>query len=478
MSSDYSRRSQSERALLNVPPHSADRVHDERAFRKMARAQSVEAVLNTFREIEEADGVVLCELKLTCGGLQQEFTFSEAGTGNVHDSDIDVEGGQTRLSARLGSPASEEVRQKVEGRALMATYLIDRLNLQARLGLLSAQTLKGSADPPVIKGLRGDSEPMQKLNQIILKIAQREPESVLLYGESGTGKGVIARGIHNSSRRANAPFMSINCANLPAALVESELFGHEKGAFTNAVAQRAGLFEQAKGGTIFLDEIGELDLMLQSKLLGVLQERRFRRVGGNRDIIVDAKVIAASNRDLLAEVKAGRFRLDLFHRLAVVRVSLPPLRERGDDLFLIADYHIQYLNEKMNRQVVGLAPEVIELFRRYPWPGNVRELLHAIEHAMTLEDSDVITTTHLPPEIVDGTTANGRIEYSGMLNDGESLQQHLDRHGLEIVRLVLQEFRGNNTKAAQRLGLGRAGLANWKRRALARLSRAKMDISA
>jgi len=205
---------------------------------------------------------------------------------------------------------------------------------------------------------------------------------------------------------------------------------------------------------------------------------RYRRVGGNWNLVVDAKVIAASNRDLLAEVKAGRFRLDLFHRLAVVRVSLPPLRERSDDLFLIADHHIQYLNNKMNRQVVGLAPDVVELFRRYSWPGNVRDLLHAIEHAMTLEDSDVITTTHLPPEIIDGSRATGRIEYSDVLNDGETLQQHLDRHGLEIVRLVLEEFRGNNTRAAQRLGLGRAGLANWKRRALTRLRRAKKDDDA
>jgi two-component system, NtrC family, response regulator AtoC len=204
-------------------------------------------------------------------------------------------------------------------------------------------------------------------------------------------------------------------------------------------------------------------------------ERRYRRVGGNRDIVVEAKVIAASNRDLLAEVKAGRFRLDLFHRLAVVRVSLPSLRERDDDLFLIADHHIQYLNKKMNRQVVGLAPDVVEHFRRYSWPGNVRELLHAIEHAMTLEDSDIITTTHLPPEIMDGLRVIGRIEYSGVLNDEETLQQHLDRHGLEIVRLVLEEFRGNNTRAAQRLGLGRAGLANWKRHALTRLRRAKKD---
>ena len=257
MSSDYSRRSQLNRASLSVPPHTLDRVCDERPFRKMARAQTVEGVLNTFREIEEEEGIVLCGVKLTCGGRQQEFTFSEAGTGNIHECGIDVESGQTQLSVRLSSPASEMVWQKIEDRALMAAYLIDRLNLQARLGVLPRQMVNGSAATPRIEGLKGESKAIRELNHIIFKIAH-STGAVLLLGESGSGKGVIAKGIHKSSSRAGGSFMSINCANLPADLIESELFGHEKGAFTNAVVQRVGLFEQAKSGTIFLDEIGEM----------------------------------------------------------------------------------------------------------------------------------------------------------------------------------------------------------------------------
>jgi transcriptional regulator with PAS, ATPase and Fis domain len=468
MSSDYSHRSQSNWASLHVPPHTMDRVCDESPFRKMARAQTVEGVINTFKEIEE-EGVVLCGVKLTCGGRQQKFTFSEAETGDIHEYDINVESGQTRLSARLSSPAGEAVCQKVEDRALMAAYLIDRLNLQARLGMLPRQTVKGSAATPRIEGLRGESKAIGELSNTIFKIAH-STGAVLLLGESGSGKGVIAKGIHKTSSRAGGPFMSINCANLPADLIESELFGHEKGAFTNAVAQRVGLFEQAKGGTIFLDEIGEIDLKLQSKLLKVLEDGEYRRVGGNRTLTIDARVIAATNRNLRTEVDAGRFRLDLYYRLAVIRINIPPLREREDDLFLIADHHIQQLNRKLNRQVVGLAPEVIDLFRRYAWPGNVRELLHAIEQAMTLEESDLITTAHLPEEIVNGATATSRIEYpAGALKEGDSLQQHLDRHGLHITQLVLDRCGGNNTNAARMLGLGAPGFINWRKRAMARL---------
>jgi two-component system, NtrC family, response regulator AtoC len=467
MSSNY--RSQSNRASLHVPPHTVDRVCDERLFRKMAQAQTVEGLLNTFREIAEEEGIVLCGVKLTCGGRQQEFTFSEAGAGNIHECDIDVESGQTRLSARLSSPTGEVVWQKVEDRALMAAYLIDRLNLQARFGVLPRQTVEGSAATPRIEGLRGESKAIRDLSNTIFKITH-STGAVLLLGESGSGKGVIAKGIHKSSSRAGGLFMSINCANLPADLIESELFGHEKGAFTNAIAQRVGLFEQAKGGTIFLDEIGEIDLKLQSKLLKVLEDGEYRRVGGNRTLTLDARVITATNRNLRAEVDAGRFRLDLYYRLAVIRINIPPLREREDDLFLIADHHIQQLNQKLNRQVVGLAPEVIDLFRRYPWPGNVRELLHAIEQAMTLEESDLITTAHLPEEIVNGTTTTSRIEYpAGALKEGDTLQHHLDRHGLQITQLVLDRCGGNNTNAARMLGLGAPGFINWRKRAIARL---------
>jgi transcriptional regulator with GAF, ATPase, and Fis domain len=217
--------------------------------------------------------------------------------------------------------------------------------------------VKGSAVTPRIEGLRGESKAIRELSNTIFKIAH-STGAVLLLGESGSGKGVIAKGIHKSSSRAGGPFMSINCANLPADLIESELFGHEKGAFTNAVAQRVGLFEQAKGGTIFLDEIGEIDLKLQSKLLKVLEDGEYRRVGGNRTLTIDARVIAATNRNLRAEVDAGRFRLDLYYRLAVIRINIPPLREREDDLFLIADHHIQQLNCKSQQLLRPLSCEV------------------------------------------------------------------------------------------------------------------------
>jgi transcriptional regulator with PAS, ATPase and Fis domain len=468
MASDSSR-SQSNRSSLRVSSLNADGVSKELPFKRMARARTIEGVFNAFKEIGEERGVVLCRVGLTCGGQQQEFTFAEARAENVHECDIGVDGGQTRLLASLSSPNGEVDWRKVDETVLMAAYLIDRLNLQTRLGMLSKQHVKGSAATPRIEGLRGESKAIRELSNTIFKIAPSTGPALLL-GESGSGKGVIAKWIHKNSPRAGSPFMSINCANLPAELIESELFGHEKGAFTGAVAQREGLFEQAKGGTIFLDEIGEIDLKLQSKLLKVLEDGEYRRVGGNRTLTLGARVIAATNRNLRAEVDAGRFRLDLYYRLAVIRINIPPLRERGDDLFLIADHHIQRLNRELNRQMVGLAPEVIDLFRRYKWPGNVRELLHAIEQAMTLEESDIITIAHLPEEIINETAAIGRIEYpAGAVNEGDTLQQHLDRHGLQITQLALDKCEGRNAKAARMLGLGAPGFINWRRRAMARL---------
>src|SRR5947207_1684564 len=242
----------------------------------------------------------------------------------------------------------------------------------------------------------GESPAMREMTVLARKVAESEVSSVLLQGESGTGKDLVAKAIHYSSHRADSPFVAINCAAIPANLIESELFGYEKGAFTDAKARKEGIFEQAEGGTLFLDEIGELELSVQAKLLRVLEEGSFRRVGGLRDLPLDVRVIASSNRDLKAESESGKFRLDLYYRLSVIQIDIPPLRERNDDSILLAQHYITQFNERLRKRVRGLTPEVAETFRHYPWPGNVRELRNVIERVMILEDGDLITTTYLP----------------------------------------------------------------------------------
>src|SRR5689334_14631146 len=237
---------------------------------------------------------------------------------------------------------------------------------------------------------------MKKMLGLAAKVAESEVASVLLQGESGTGKDLVAKAIHYGSQRAEGPFVAVNCAALPATLIESELFGYEKGAFTDAKARKEGLFEQAEGGTLFLDEIGELELSLQAKLLRVLEEGTFRRVGGLKDIPLDVRVVVASNRDLKAESAAGRFRLDLYYRLSVIQIDIPPLRERGNDCILLAEYYIRYFNERLRKRIRGLTTEVADIFRRYLWPGNVRELRNVIERVMILEDGEMITPRYLP----------------------------------------------------------------------------------
>jgi transcriptional regulator with PAS, ATPase and Fis domain len=207
---------------------------------------------------------------------------------------------------------------------------------------------------------------------------------------------MVAKAIHYGSRRSESPFIAINCAAIPATLIESELFGYEKGAFTDAKARKEGLFEQAEGGTLFLDEIGELELSVQAKLLRVLEEGAFRRVGGLRDLPLDVRVIAASNRDLKSESEAGRFRLDLYYRLSVIQIDIPPLRDRGDDAILLAKHYIEQFNQRLRKRVSGMTPDVAQTFRKYAWPGNVRELRNVIERVMILEDGDLITAKYLP----------------------------------------------------------------------------------
>lgn len=307
----------------------------------------------------------------------------------------------------------------------------------------------------------GESDSIRGVLDLANKVAASQVFSVLLQGDSGTGKDLVAKAMHYGSPRADKPFVAINCAAIPATLIESELFGYEKGAFTDAKAKKEGLFEQAEGGTIFLDEIGELELGLQAKLLRVLEEGVFRRVGGLKDIRLSVRVVAASNRDLRRECDAGRFRLDLYYRLSVIQIDIPPLRERGDDVLLLTDHFISVFNERLRRRMRGLAPEVAEVFRRYDWPGNVRELRNVIERAMILEDGDVITRKYLPTNLTDRSLAvEPSSSLPGMQIEGNVLHLPLEDLALKklensLIEWAFQKSAGNKSQAARLLGITR-----------------------
>ncbi len=307
----------------------------------------------------------------------------------------------------------------------------------------------------------GESAAIREILALARKVARSEVASVLLQGESGTGKDLVAKAIHYGSSRADVPFVAINCAALPAQLIESEIFGYEKGAFTDAKQRKEGLFEQAEGGTLFLDEIGELEIAAQAKLLRVLEEGVFRRVGGLKDIPLDVRVIAASNRDLRKESEEGRFRLDLYYRLSVIQIDLPPLRTRGDDVLSLAEHFIKALNERLRRKVQGITPEVAGVFRRYDWRGNVRELRNVIERAMILEDGEMITTEYLPdgltekPFTKDGISGSCEIEIKDGILSLPVQELSLEQVENSLIRWALSETGGNKSQAARTLGITR-----------------------
>ncbi len=301
----------------------------------------------------------------------------------------------------------------------------------------------------------GKSPAMREMLAIARKVAESEVSSVLLQGESGTGKDLVAKAIHYQSNRSDGPFIAINCAAIPGTLIESELFGYEKGAFTDAKARKEGMFEQAEGGTLLLDEIGELELSLQAKLLRVLEEGAFRRVGGLKDIPFDARIIAASNRDLRAESEAGRFRLDLYYRLSVIQIDIPALRERGDDVIQLAEHYIESFGKRLRKTVRGIEADVADAFRQYHWPGNVRELRNVIERALILEDDDVITTKYVPRNLVGPNQTNfardGASEMFRLPPAGASLEEV----EMSLVRQAIDRSGGNQTRAAELLGISR-----------------------
>jgi Nif-specific regulatory protein len=290
----------------------------------------------------------------------------------------------------------------------------------------------------------GDSPRMRDVYQFIARVAPRDI-TVLISGESGTGKELVARAIHRTSGRASKPCVAINCAALAESLLESELFGHEKGAFTGAIAQKKGKLEIAEGGTVFLDEIGELAPLLQAKLLRVLQEREFERVGGTRTIKLDVRLITATNRDLEEEVKKGRFREDLYYRLNVVSLRMPALRERREDIPLLASYFAAKFSQRSKRPVLGVSPQARACLTNYDWPGNVRELENAIERAVVLGSSDMILPEDLPEALLEKAESAG----ASMTAFHDALREAKK----QLILNAFEQARGSYTDAAKLLGL-------------------------
>ncbi|HTM02090.1 MAG TPA: sigma-54 dependent transcriptional regulator [Vicinamibacterales bacterium] len=292
----------------------------------------------------------------------------------------------------------------------------------------------------------GQSPAMQRIKQLLARVAGSPASTVLLTGETGTGKDLAAKAIHYNSDRRSRQFVNITCSALPEQLLESELFGHERGAFTDARQQKRGLFETADGGTIFLDEIGEMTAALQAKLLRFLEEKTFKRVGGLNDVRVDVRVVAATNRDLEQEVKENKFREDLFYRLQVMPIQLPALRARKGDVQVLAAYFIDRFNREFRKRVKGLSPAAADLLESYPWPGNVRELRNAIERAMLLVDRD-----RLEPE--DFTTLTRTVTPTQFRLPAEGV--NLEEVERQLLTQALDRAGGNQTQAAQLLGINR-----------------------
>ena len=301
----------------------------------------------------------------------------------------------------------------------------------------------------------GESAPMQELYDQLSRVADSEA-SVLVVGESGTGKELVAHSIHKRSRRADLPFVAVNCAALPENLLESELFGHQKGAFTDAQSNRKGLFLQAAGGTLFLDEVGEIPLNMQPKLLRALEDGRIRPVGGDREVEFDARVITATNRDLESDVEEERFREDLFFRINVIQLQLPPLRSRGTDVLLLAQFLIEHFAERSRKEITGISEAAAQKLLAYNWPGNVRELRNVIERAVALTQYDKLAVEDLPEKIRDFSSSH-------VLIGGQDPSELVAMEEVErrYILHVVQAVNGNKTMASKILGLDRKTL--WRK---------------
>jgi two-component system response regulator AtoC len=415
-------------------------------------------------------GLVLLDVRLPdLSGLEVLERLKESGDGRgVIMITADPQLDDVKTAIKLG--AFDFIGKPID---------FDELHVTTK-NVLEATRLRGE-----VESLRGEmrrsagyrevvavSKKMTELMGFVHKVATSEASTILIQGESGAGKDLIAKAIHYHSSRQEKPFVAINCSAIPETLMEAELFGHEKGAFTDAKAMKKGLFEVADRGTLFLDEIAELSPFLQAKLLRVLEDQMIRRVGGVKDMQVDVRVIASSNRDLERAVQEGHFRHDLFYRLAVISIYIPPLRERKDDILPLVEFFVEHYNRKFRKSIRGLAEETRRLLLHYDWPGNVRELKNAIERAMILEDESLLRPTYLPFSVAQQhahVTAYEHVSPAAgavALPDGRSLPKlsipdggtSLEEVERALLEMALRQAGGNQTHAARLLDISRDAL--------------------
>ncbi len=371
-----------------------------------------------------------------------------------HDEDIIVimvtanSGLENAVRAmRLGAYDYVSKPFNLEELAIVVRKALDSSDLKQEVVRLRTETKKNG--PP---NIIGESRQVQSLMEVLDKVARSDASTVLVQGESGTGKELVAKWIHYSSNRAEKPFIAINCAAVPATLLESELFGHEKGAFTDAKANKKGLFELADGGTVFLDEIGDMEMGMQAKLLRFLEDRSFRRIGGGRVFTVDVRIISATNKDLHKSIEEKTFRNDLYYRLQVIPIMLPSLRERKEDIIPLATHFIGLFNRDFNKKVQGIAGMAQRMLTEYSWPGNIRELKNVIERAIILGNEDTLLLENLPLEIVAKTSAPSGAPASSFRLPPEGIDiEEVER---ELIRQALEVTEWNQSKAAKKLSLG------------------------
>ncbi|TAN42815.1 MAG: sigma-54-dependent Fis family transcriptional regulator [Nitrospirae bacterium] len=427
--------------------------HLEKEGYEVITADSAEQGMEFFKT--EAPGIIILDINLPgMSGLDMLETLR-----NINKEVIvimitahgDIE---TAVSAmRLGIFDFVEKPFDLNRISVLIKKSLETLNLKREVSYLRGEQY----DKYSFDNIIGVSKPMRDMIGLAKKVAESDANTVLIQGESGTGKNLIARAIHYYSARASKPFVEVTATAIPETLIESELFGYEKGAFTDAKAAKSGLFEHANEGTIYLDEIGDIKPATQAKLLRVIEDKAFKRIGGLKDINVNLRVIAATNVDLENAVKEGNFRMDLFYRLKVIPIFIPPLRERKEDIIPLAMHYIKVFSKEFKKTLKGISPDAEKLLITYPWYGNARELKNVIERICILENTDIIYPEHIPVEIVDSMAQPPAAQKLSSINippEGISLK-NVER---DLIAQAIEIVEGNQTRAARLLGISRDAL--------------------